>query len=133
MEEKWPEMRMKHLELVQGVIARMSSNGAALKGYCMGIVAAFIGLAGAIDKPKVLFLGIPIILVLGVLDASYLVLERGFRSLYNDLRIEPLDSVPDFRIGITHKPAFVASLFSWSVSLFYGAAALILAMAGYLL
>ena len=42
--DKWPEMRMKHLELIQNAISRMGSNNANLKGYCMTMVTAVIGL-----------------------------------------------------------------------------------------
>jgi histidine triad (HIT) family protein len=71
---------MKHLELVQNTITRMGSNSTGLKSYCMAIVAAVIGLAGAIEKPKILLLALPVVLVCSVLDASYLRLERGFRG-----------------------------------------------------
>lgn len=131
--EKWPEMRMKHLELVQNAITRMGTNSAALKGYCMGIVAALIALSGAIEKPRVLFLGIPIVLVFAVLDATYLTLERGFRSHYDDLRLRPLDQEPDFHVTTSGTDSFLSSLASWSVLGFYGAAIAILVVIGSLI
>ena len=123
--EKWPEMRMKHLELVQNAITRMGTNSAGLKGYCMGIVAALIALAGAIEKPELLLLGLPIVIAFAVLDASYLALERGFRDQYNELRLTPLDKQPDFHVQAKNASIF-ASIWSWSVLGFYGAAAIIL-------
>lgn len=126
--DKWPDMRMKHLELMQGVIARMGSNGAGLKGYCMGIVAAFIGLAGAVDKPRILLLCLPIVFVFAVLDAAYLALERGFRNHYDILRTAPLDNEPDFEICVHDTPSLFSVAKSWSIVLFYGSAALILAV-----
>ncbi|QIK79043.1 hypothetical protein G7077_09205 [Sphingomonas piscis] len=128
--EKWPEMRMKHLELVQNAITRMGTNSAGLKGYCMGIVAALIALAGAIEKPRILFLGLPIIVAFAVLDASYLVLERGFRDQYNELRLKPLESEPDFHIEPKESATLADALLSWSVLGFYGAGILIVVAVG---
>jgi hypothetical protein len=130
--DKWPEMRMKHLELVQNAITRMGTNSAGLKGYSMGIVAALIALAGAIEKPNILLLGIPIVLAFAVLDASYLALERGFREQYDELRLTPMDAQPDFHIQAKNASVFKA-LFSWSVLGFYGAAVIILSVIGRLM
>ncbi len=128
--EKWPEMHMKHLELVQNAVTRMGANSAALKGYCMAIVAALIALAGAIEKPKVLFLGLPIVLVFAVLDAAYLSLERGFRNHYDNLRKRPLDAAPDFHVVASGQARPIRAFFSWSVAGFYGSAAIILIAIG---
>ena len=124
--DKWPEMRMKHLELVQNAVMRMGGNSAALKGYSMGITAALIALAGAIDKPRILLLGLPIIMVFAVLDATYLALERGFRNHYNELRLRELDSAPDFHVTTTGQVSAIKAFFSWSVIGFYGSAAVIM-------
>lgn len=130
--DKWPEMRMKHLELVQNALTRMGTNSAGLKGYCMGIVAALIALAGAIQKPQLVFLGLPIVFAFAILDASYLALERGFREQYNELRLKPLDAQPDFHVQ-AKDASIIKALFSWSVLGFYGAAALILIAVGKLM
>lgn len=132
-QDKWPEMRMKHLELVQNAVTRMGANSAALKGYCMAIVAALIALAGAIDKPKVLFLGLPIVFVFAVLDAAYLSLERGFRNHYNDLRLTALDTAPDFNVITSGQAKLLSAFSSWSVAGFYGSAAIILIAVGLLM
>jgi hypothetical protein len=131
--EKWPEMRMKHLELVQNAITRMGANSTALKGYCMAIVAAVVGLAGAIEKPRILLLAVPIVFVLSVLDASYLRLERGFIRQYNSLRVMGLDRDPDFEIEPDLSSGIFKTYFSWSVIGFYSAAAAILVSVGELM
>ncbi|GAA5055296.1 hypothetical protein GCM10023208_19040 [Erythrobacter westpacificensis] len=131
--ENWPEMRMKHLELVQNAITRMGSNSANLKGYCMGVVAALIALAGAIDKPKVLFLGLPIVLAFSILDAAYLSLEKGFRNHYDTLRVEPLDRPPNFEVTATGEGNFLKAYKSWSVWAFYLGSAAILVLVGLVL
>lgn len=131
--DKWPEMRMKHLELVQNAVTRMGANSAALKGYCMGIVAALIALAGAIEKPRVLFLALPVILVFAVLDAAYLSLERGFRNHYDELRLRDLNAAPDFHVTIAGGSSLASAFASWSVAGFYATAAVILIVIGLLI
>lgn len=123
---------MKHLELVQNAITRMGTNSAGLKGYCMGIVAALIALAGAIHESELLLLGLPIVFAFAVLDGSYLALERGFRNQYDELRLKPLDSQPDFHVQAKNA-SITKALFSWSVAGFYGGAALILVTIGKLM
>ena len=120
-EERWPEMRMKHLELLQNVVTRMGNNSASLKNFCMTLIAGIIGLAAAVQKPEALLYTIPIVLIFAVLDANYLKLERAFRSQYNVVRKQKLDKEPDFLIetgwGKSHK--WHQSLWSWSVFWFY--------------
>lgn len=116
--EKWPEMRMKHLELIQNAISRMGVNGASLKGYCMTVVAALIGLSAAVSKEQILIYSIPVVIGLSLLDASYLSLERGFRTHYDDIRKRPIDAEPDFHV-FPEKTSFLTAYFSWSVVGFY--------------
>lgn len=116
--DKWPEMRMKHLELVQNAITRMGTNGANLKGYCMTLVAAIIGLAAAVSKEQILIYTIPVVFGFSVLDAAYLSLERGFRAHYDEIRVRSIDSQPDFEVKTTAH-SFWDAYISWSVAGFY--------------
>jgi hypothetical protein len=121
-EKSWFDMHMKHLEMLQNVIARMAGNSASIKNYCMTISAAIIGLATAIQKPEVLHYTIPLILIFGILDAHYLRLERAFRDQFNSVRKSDLSERPDFLISPswTAGHRLFSGMFSWSVWLFYG-------------
>ncbi len=119
--EKWPEMRMKHLELIQNAITRMGANNASLKGYCMTMVAAIIGLAAAVSKEQILLYTMPVVIAFSVLDADYLSLERGFRCHFDEVRKRPMDHEPDFHVMPTSQGDFLKSYRSWSVIGFYGA------------
>lgn len=83
------EAKMKHLEMIQGVISRMASNSFALKGWAVTLVAGIFALANK-DANEEYFLVayIPIIVFWG-LDAYYLLQERLFRTLYNYVRKLP--------------------------------------------
>lgn len=76
------ENKVKHLEMIQGVINRMASNSFMLKGWAVTLVAGIMALA-AKDTDKMYFLVayIPIIIFWG-LDAYYLLQERLYRALY---------------------------------------------------
>lgn len=123
--EKWPEMRMKHLELVQNAITRMGANNASLKGYCMTMVAAVIGLSAAVSKEQIILYTLPLVLAFAVLDTAYLALECSFRTHFDSVRKQELDARPDFHIYSDYS-SFFRCFFSWSVIGFYGSIAIIM-------
>lgn len=83
------ENKIKHLELIQGVVNRMAGNSFALKGWAVTLVAGIFALA-AKDTDKLYFLiaYIPIIIFWG-LDSYYLLQERLYRALYDKVRLLP--------------------------------------------
>ena len=131
LEVDYTDKRIKHLEMIQGVISRMSSNSATVKRYAIVVAAAAISLARTADAPIVLFSTAILIVIFGLLDARYLLVERCYRDLYNIVREEPHLQRPDFRLDITkqmkgaHSMARV--LRSWSVTGLY------LALVGFML
>lgn len=80
--------RMKHLEMIQGVISRLSTNSFFVKGWSVTLASALFALA--VQNKEWLFsaLGAIAVLVFWLLDAYYLRHERLFRELYNDVRLE---------------------------------------------
>ena len=76
------ENKIRHLEMIQGVISRMASNSFLLKGWAVTLVAGIFALS-AKDTDKLYFIlaYVPIIVFWG-LDAYYLLQERLYRSLY---------------------------------------------------
>lgn len=77
--------KIKHLELVQGVINRMASNSFMLKGWAVTLISGIFVLAGK-DTDKLYFLVayLPVIVFWG-LDSYYLFQERLYRSLYDKI------------------------------------------------
>lgn len=77
------EKKMRHLEMIQGIINRMASNSFSLKGWAVTLVAAIFAIASQ-DAEKIFFLivYIPVIVFWG-LDSYYLMQERLYRSLYS--------------------------------------------------
>ena len=100
------EAKLKHLEMIQSVIARMAANTFLLKGWCVTLIAGLCAIAVEADRHKVYLLAYIPIILFGCMDGYYLWLERRFRDLYNAVRIKDAGSInfdmsiAQFRMGI---------------------------------
>lgn len=118
------ENKLKHLDMIQGIISRMASNSFALKGWTVTLIAGIFVLADK-DTDKMYFLVtyIPVI-VFWFLDSYYLLQERLFRALYGKVRKLSENEI-DFDMDITRnefkseKNTFFSSLFSVTEVGFY--------------
>lgn len=118
--EKNADLRLKHLEMVQAVIARLANTGASHKNYCLTITTAIIGLAVTLQKPAVVLIVLLPICVFAFLDAQYLKTERRFRDLFESIRAEDWASAPSFSMTPMSSPSYWRALRSWSIAGFYG-------------
>lgn len=91
--------KIKHLEMIQGIINRMASNSFALKGWGVTLIAGIFALANK-DTNKMYFLiaYIPVV-SFWLLDSYYLLQERLFRDLYETIRQTPEEEI-DFNMNI---------------------------------
>jgi hypothetical protein len=122
------EPRMKHLEMIQGVISRLGTNSFLIKGWAVTVSGAFLGfaiggkewgLAAASLMPVVLF---------WLLDAYFLRAERMFRALHDAVRAFNA-AIPPFFMAATHHDfgetkattSWNKVIFSWTLIVFYGA------------
>jgi hypothetical protein len=72
-----------HLTMLQAVITRLAGNSAQCKTWCVAIVSALFGLAGATKSGSIAAAAIIPIVVFGFVDAAYLANEPAYRELYN--------------------------------------------------
>jgi len=87
------ERKHKHLELIQGVINRLSTNSFLLKGWSVVLVSALFALSAADSRPAFVYLAyIPAIIFWG-LDGFFLWQEQLFRKLYDRVRVLPDDEI----------------------------------------
>lgn len=122
MEKDYTDSRVRHLELIQAVITRLASNNASHKNYCITLVSAGIGLAAVLDRPLLALVALVPTIVFATLDAQYLRVERRYRLLYDQVRSEPSDVRPDFRLRTSPELAtvrFWSTFWSWSIQAFY--------------
>lgn len=95
------ENKRKHLEIIQAVINRMASNSFLFKGWSITIIAGIS--AFATKDSNGLLMTVPIVATLlfwGV-DAYYLMLERAFRDLYDNVR-QKKEAEIDFQLKVTN-------------------------------
>ena len=73
----------KHVEIIQGVIQRMADNSRYCKVWCVTLVSAVLVLVARTGEPGHALIALAPAILLYLLDAYYLMLERRFRESYN--------------------------------------------------
>lgn len=74
--------KIKHLEMIEHIIDRMTSNCFKLKEWTMGLVAAVCAFAAAGNDNRFIFVAFIPIFCFWMLDSFYLTVERRYRKLY---------------------------------------------------
>lgn len=120
------ENKKCHLNMIQGIISRMGNNGFALKGWTVGIMIAIYTFTGQNSNKAIIITLIPLI-VFWMLYTYYLMLEKKFRLLYDNVRtkdekeIDYSMSFNDINIkdGKGKNFSFIKIMFSKSILPFY--------------
>src|SRR4051812_16824990 len=95
-----PDDRRKHLELIQAVISRMAAASFQTRGWTVTITTALMGVVVAAKLPSwVGFVGVVPAVLFWYLDAFYLLQERLYRALYEDV-IRPGSRVSAFSLNV---------------------------------
>jgi uncharacterized membrane protein SpoIIM required for sporulation len=118
------ENKRKHLEMIQGVINRMASNQFLFKGWSITLIAAIATFSANDNNPALMSIPIVATLLFWFIDAYYLMLERAFRNLYDDVVSTDEDDI-DFKMKISEKGVkfadWLRTLWRPVLALFYGA------------
>ena len=97
------DRKLKHLEFIQNVINRLSTNSFLLKGWSVILVSALFALGAAnADGDVVLLAYVPAVVFWG-LDGYFLGLERAYRRLYEEVRAKQDEQI-DFAMSTSHLP-----------------------------
>jgi hypothetical protein len=94
------DQKLKHLELIQGVINRLSTNSFLLKGWSVVLVSALFALAAPESRTAFVYLAYIPAVVLWGLDGYFLWQERLYRALYDHVRTKPEAEI-DFSMDTT--------------------------------
>jgi len=118
------EKKHKHLDLIQGVINRLSTNSFLLKGWSIVLVTALFALSAPDSRVSFVFLAyFPAIIFWG-LDGFFLWQEQLFRKLYDRTRVlqdNEIDFSMDTRIiDGTDRPTWLGATFSKTLVPFHG-------------
>lgn len=115
--EEFDEGRIKHLELLQSVIARLGNDGFLVKGWAVTLAAAFVGFAVERNSPLLAMIAGVTTLALWALDGYFLRCERLFRELFRRVA-EHDEATKPFFMGATtmnfRKTAPPAARHYWS-------------------
>lgn len=114
-----PEERLKSLELLHGIIGRLSTHSFLLKGWAVTLTAALLTLTDAERQAKLaLLIGLPTVMF-WALDAYLLARERAYRDLFEAHRMSQVSPF-DFRLSVLSPQDWVATAFSRTLVVFYG-------------
>lgn len=84
--DSFPDKQIKHLEMIQAVVARLGSNGFLIKGWAVTVAGIFLGFAVNREKWGLALAGAAPTVLFWLLDASFLRNERLFRDLFDRVR-----------------------------------------------
>ena len=74
-----------HLNHVQAIIPRLAGSSLQCKTWCLAIVGALFGLAGAKKNPAIALIAFIPVLIFMFIDAAYLGSETAFRRLHEQI------------------------------------------------
>ncbi len=92
--------RIKHMEMIQAVVARLAGNSFLLKGWALTLTVALLGFAVNKSSSGLALVALLPIIVFWGLDSYYLHTEWLFRELHRKVR-NPESGVKPFFMGAT--------------------------------
>lgn len=117
------ENKLKHLEVIQGVINRMDGNLFFLRGWTITLIAALLALLVKGTNPDYIFIVYFLVVIFWILDGYFLSQERLFRALYNYVRTLDEKDI-DFSMSTEEykkdkKNSWLCAMFSPTLLVFY--------------
>jgi len=94
------EKKLKHLELIQGIITRMGGNLFTLRGWMITLIVGLSALFLEFGRDELQIILILVVFIFWIHDAYFLSLERGYRHLYNKIRKMEEENI-DFSMDVT--------------------------------
>lgn len=117
------DKKLKHLEFIQGVVNRLSTNSFLLKGWSVVLVAALFALSTQDSDKRFVFLAFIPVMIFWGLDGYFLWQERLYRRLYNDVRKKNEKDI-DFSMDVVDVAnglyGWIAAVFSKTLIPFHG-------------
>ena len=127
------ECKLKHLDLIQGVINRMANNSFSLKNWTVVLVSASFALAAKFSDIKLILIAFLPASAFWLLDGYFLRQERLYRKLYDRVRKQREEDI-DFSMNASifakgkdkdededkDVDSWLRTCFSWTLFIFYG-------------
>ncbi|MGX1673584.1 hypothetical protein [Streptomyces sp. NPDC055400] len=118
--------QIRHLELIQAVVARLGNNSFLIKGWALTLMGALLAFAAGNGSRTVAATGFVPIVAFWLLDGYFLYKERLFRRLYDKVR-RPGGGIEPFSLDASagaERAGTLRAAGSLTVALFYGGLAL---------
>jgi len=115
--------KIKHLEMIQDTIKRMSSNSFFIKGWTVTLVSALIALLIRESKMTYLYIIILPLITFWSLDGYFLREEKLYRCLYDDIcgnKAEDINFSMDTSIYGDRVNNWISVCFTNTLVMFYG-------------
>ena len=113
-----------YLQFLQNNIARMNSNSAQAKGWCIAIVAALLAIFSETKNELFVWICLIPVVLFCILDTLYLQQEHKFVAMYNDYVDNKAGKPQVYKMPMKAYEkglcGFMKALMSWSVVLVYG-------------
>ncbi|CCG08068.1 hypothetical protein [Pararhodospirillum photometricum] len=115
--------RIRHLAMIQEVIARMAGESARMKQFALTAIGVLASTCVATRSAPLAGVAGVLTVIFWLLDAQYLRQERWFRALYDQVRLAegPTDFLMTPNAEIRRRHTLLDGLFGWSVAPLYGA------------
>jgi hypothetical protein len=108
-----PDKKLKHLEFIQNTITRMSTNSFIIKGWSITIITALFAYSAKDSNNEYAYLAYFVAPFFWYLNAFFLLQERRYRELYDEVRIKEDNNI-DFSMDAsnynTGRCTFLSSL-----------------------
>ncbi len=81
--------KTKHLEMIQGIINRLSGKSTSVKSWCITLISALLIFSERSKEFRIYFILIVALPLISFcfLDTFYLIMERRYRELYEEVRM----------------------------------------------
>lgn len=117
------ENKRAHLQMLQSVITRMSTDSFLLRGWSVFLVSALFALAASGSQELFVYLAYFPAIAFWLLDAYYLRQERLFRKLYDRVRTQDeadVDFSMDTSVVEKEVDSWAGVAFSATLRIFHG-------------
>lgn len=114
-----PEAVLKALELLQGVINRLSGHSFLVKGWAITVVVGLLTFTGSTGQLRLAWLVAVPIVMFWMIDGFLLAREREYRARFEALRLGQAEPF-DFRLSPLLAGTWLKSTFSSTLRIFYG-------------
>jgi hypothetical protein len=117
------DRKLKHLDFIQAVINRLSTNSFLLKGWSVLLISALFVLSNKDSNQDFIYLALFPAIIFWGLDGYFLWQERVYRELYNRVRSKNADDIDfdmDTRNVGNDVPGWAKSVFSKTLIPFHG-------------